>query len=42
MTTWLVTSARRTGSKDRFDHALAYAISDGLIVKQADGTLSAT
>jgi hypothetical protein len=27
---------------DRFEHALAYAISDGLIVKQADGTLSAT
>jgi hypothetical protein len=28
--------------KDRFDHALGYAIADGLIVKQADGTLSAT
>ena len=27
---------------DRFDHALGYAIADGPIVKQADGTLSAT
>jgi hypothetical protein len=26
----------------RFEHALAYAITDGLVVKQADGTLSAT
>ena len=38
--------ARHVGASywehDRFEHALAYSISDGLIVKQADGTLSAT
>lgn len=27
---------------NRYEHALAFALSDGLVVKQADGTLSAT
>ncbi|WP_295659176.1 hypothetical protein [uncultured Nocardioides sp.] len=27
---------------NRFEHAVAFAITDGLVVKQADGTVSAT